>query len=246
MSTKPRGPVTKTATGIGRKAEATRQALLSAARVVIARDGFANARIADISREAGKAVGVFYSYFRDKNELFSALVDAFLVDLTRLTPTPNAYEEHTAAAVRTAVHTFWTSYRHFHPEMLGLFESALSDPALLEIWRKIRARSIRRFAFRIRKQQEKGLCLDLDPELAASALSGMLEFTCFNWHSLKLDYPGVQIDDERAVQTLYDLIARVLELSDSHVDSKMASSSRSANSMHRAKASKPRRRESVR
>jgi AcrR family transcriptional regulator len=214
MNANARDPVTKKTASAGRKAELTRQALLDAARVVIERDGFANARITDIAREAGKAVGVFYSYFKDKSELFSALVDAFLVDLTRLTPTPSAYEEHTAVAVKAAVKTFWISYRKFHPEMLGLFESALGDPVLLEIWRKIRARSIRRFAFRIRKQQEKGRCLSLDPELAASALSGMLEFTCFNWHSAKLDYPGVRIGDDEAVETLYDLISRVLELSE--------------------------------
>lgn len=195
-----------------RKAEATRAALLEAARTVIARDGYANARIVDIAQEAGKSAGVFYSYFEDKNTLFTALVEEFHDDLTRLTPPPGEYEEHTDQAIRQAVRVFWTAYQKFQPELAGLIEVSPSDPALLALWRKIRQRGIRRFAFRIRKQQEHGLCRGLDPELAASALHNMLEFTCFNWHSRKLDFPEQRVGDDKAIETLYGLIARVLEL----------------------------------
>lgn len=209
MPTPRRPPVTP-----GRKAEATRQALLEAARVVIARDGFANARIADIARQAGKSVGVFYTYFDDKPALFAALLETFHADLVALTPAPPAYEEDTAAAVRSALAGFWSTYRRYHPEMLGLLETGMADPAVLEVWRKIRRRGIRRFAFRIRRQQELGLCRGLDAEFAASALHGMLEFTCFNWHSGRLDYPEGPLGDDVAVDTLYGLVARVLELDD--------------------------------
>lgn len=195
-----------------RKAEATRQALLDAARVVIARDGYTNARIVDIAREAGKSAGVFYSYFEDKTELFSALVDAFYQDVKRFTPPPAEYEEHTASAVRSSVAAFWGAFRQFHPEMMGLQETALSDPALLLVWRKIRQQGIRRFAFRIRKQQALGKCVGMDPDLSASALQGLLEFTCFNWHSGKLDFPDATLDDAKAIDTLYQIIARALEL----------------------------------
>jgi AcrR family transcriptional regulator len=205
----------KTTASPGRKAEATRQALLDAARVVIARDGFANARIVDIARQAGRSVGVFYTYFDDKAALFAALLEAFHADTIQLTPAPPAYEENTTAAVRAALAGFWSTYRQYHPEMLGLLETGIADAAVLEVWRKMRRRGVRRFAFRIRKQQEKGRCTGLDPELAASALHGMLEFTCFNWHSRRLDFPDATISDERAVDTLYRLVARVLELDDS-------------------------------
>lgn len=209
-------PTTPTsAASLGRKAEATRQALLEAARVVIARDGFASARIVDIASQAGKSVGVFYAYFEDKPALFGALLEAFHQEVVRLTPAPPAYEENTTEAVRAALRGFWTTYRRYHPEMLGLFETGLSDPAVLEVWRKMRRRGIRRFAFRIRKQQHNGRCRGLDPELAASALHGMLEFACFNWHSRKLDAPDSAIGDARAVDTLYRIVARVLELDDS-------------------------------
>jgi AcrR family transcriptional regulator len=204
----------RTTASPGRKAEATRQALLDAARVVIARDGFANARIVDIARQAGRSVGVFYTYFEDKPALFAALLEAFHADMIGLTPAPAAYEQNTTAAVRAALAGFWSTYRQYHPEMLGLLETGIADAAVLEVWRKMRRRGIRRFAFRIRKQQEGGRCTGLDPDLAASALHGMLEFTCFNWHSHRLDFPNATISDERAVDTLYRLVARVLELDD--------------------------------
>jgi len=196
----------------GRKAGATRQALLAAARVVIARDGFAHARIADIARQAGKSVGVFYTYFDDKAALFAALLEAFHEELVEIAPPPSAYEENTAAAVRAALAGFWATYRRYHPEMLGLLESGLADPGVLEVWRRMRNRGIRRFAHRIRRQQARGRCVGLDPDLAASALHGMLEFTCFNWHSRRLDFPDTEVTDERAVDTLYRLVASVLEL----------------------------------
>lgn len=233
------GAVTPASTaGPGRKAEATRQALLDAARVVIARDGFANARIVDIARQAGKSVGVFYAYFQDKPALFAALLEAFHEDMVRLTPAPAAYEENTTEAVRAALRGFWTTYRRYHPEMLGLLETGLADPAVLEVWRRMRRRGMRRFAFRIRRQQERGRCRGLDAELAASALHGMLEFTCFNWHSRKLDWPDAAIDDERAVDTLYRIVAQVLELDDAAAAGAPAPDARPAPARTRAPAAK--------
>ena len=58
--------------------------------------------------------------------------------------------------------------------------------------------------------------------MAASALHGMLEFTCFNWHSQMLDYPDAAVNDVKAVDTLYTMIARVLELDDTPVPAKAA------------------------
>lgn len=223
----------------GRKAEATRTALLDAARKVIARDGYVNARIADIAHEAGKSVGVFYSYFKDKTEIFAALVDAFHEDLKRTTPPPSEYDENTAATVKFAIGVFWTTSRQFHPEMLGLLETAFSDAALLSVWRRIRGRSIRRFAFRIRKQQELGRCQGLNPEMAASALHGMLEFTCFNWHSQMLDYPDAPVNDAKAIDTLYSMIAKVLELDDLPQEVGAASPMQVKKAVKAAKTSKP-------
>jgi AcrR family transcriptional regulator len=54
--------------------EARRQAILKAALSVFAERGFAAARLDDVATRAGVAKGTLYLYFRDKVDLFEALV----------------------------------------------------------------------------------------------------------------------------------------------------------------------------
>jgi AcrR family transcriptional regulator len=53
----------------------TREALVRAAREVFERDGFLDARIADIASAAGVATGSFYTYFNSKEDAFAAVID---------------------------------------------------------------------------------------------------------------------------------------------------------------------------
>lgn len=52
----------------------TRQQLLECARLVFARDGFEGARLQDIAEAAGKTRGALYAHFKDKEDLFFALI----------------------------------------------------------------------------------------------------------------------------------------------------------------------------
>jgi AcrR family transcriptional regulator len=52
----------------------TRQELLNAARRFFARDGFEAARLQDIAESAGKTRGALYTHFKNKEDLFFALV----------------------------------------------------------------------------------------------------------------------------------------------------------------------------
>lgn len=51
------------------KGERTRQRLMDAAVRLLARDGYHDLKITEVSAEAGLSTGVFYIYFRDKNDL---------------------------------------------------------------------------------------------------------------------------------------------------------------------------------
>jgi AcrR family transcriptional regulator len=55
------------------RSEATRKALLKAARKIFARDGFEAARIEDIAAEAGRSRGAFYANFANKEAAIFAL-----------------------------------------------------------------------------------------------------------------------------------------------------------------------------
>jgi AcrR family transcriptional regulator len=59
-----------------RKAQ-NRAKLLAAARKVFAEKGFGEATARDIVRETDLATGTFYNYFRDKDEVFRALLEEF-------------------------------------------------------------------------------------------------------------------------------------------------------------------------
>jgi AcrR family transcriptional regulator len=55
------------------RSERTRAALLAAAEIVFARDGFEASRIEDIAAQAGRSRGAFYANFANKTEVFLAL-----------------------------------------------------------------------------------------------------------------------------------------------------------------------------
>jgi AcrR family transcriptional regulator len=57
------------------RTEATRRALLDAAKRIFARDGFEAARIEDIAGATGHTRGAFYANFNNKEDLFFALFE---------------------------------------------------------------------------------------------------------------------------------------------------------------------------
>src|SRR5699024_6063090 len=68
------GPVDGGTTGLSRRRAETRDRLIAAAVTVFARVGVDQARVEDISEEAGYTRGAFYSNFTDKDELIVALL----------------------------------------------------------------------------------------------------------------------------------------------------------------------------
>ena len=68
-------PKTREQTKHQQKTEATRRALLDAARRIFARDGFEASRIEDIAGATGHTRGAFYAHFSSKEDLFFALFE---------------------------------------------------------------------------------------------------------------------------------------------------------------------------
>ncbi|MGE0788667.1 MAG: TetR/AcrR family transcriptional regulator [Sandaracinaceae bacterium] len=74
--------------------DARREAIVAAAAEVFAKKGYGHAKIADIATAAGLSHGLVYHYFRSKDEVFAAIVEAAMAtireDLTGDAPTPLA------------------------------------------------------------------------------------------------------------------------------------------------------------
>ena len=66
-----------------RKGDRTRLQIKTAARVIFARDGFLNSTIAEIMKEAQRSIGVFYRYYKSKDELLLELTEEFRQKLLR-------------------------------------------------------------------------------------------------------------------------------------------------------------------
>ena len=88
----------------------TERALLDAGRVVIARDGYAAAKIADIASLAGAAMGSFYTYFGGKEHLLVALAVDFKHDVGRRFASIEVKNRVLPELMRDLVACYWDAY----------------------------------------------------------------------------------------------------------------------------------------
>jgi len=170
------------------KGEETRSALLRAASTLFAEQGYHQTSVPDIVRAAGVGHGTFYEYFGSRR--------AILVELTRQVADvesrlPRLKSQDLAERVRAEI--FW--YLSDHVEHLELskvwHEASNADPEIAETRRRERARRIAR----VRKGIEAaGTRPDIDPEIAAAALTAMLEEFAQRWF-VEGDGPGRSAHD---------------------------------------------------
>jgi AcrR family transcriptional regulator len=195
---------------VSAKGRRTRERLLKAARVVFERDGFVDARVADIADEAGVAHGTFYTYFDSKPEIFRTVVADVMAQVwyTR-DSTDGELGVAPYEAIERANRQFLRVYRE-HGAMLGLMEQAITyDRELRDLRLMVRERSVERVRRSIERMQAAGTVRnDVDAECASSALVSMVSNFVYFWLVMgEGDY-----DDERAVQTLTKLWASALEM----------------------------------
>jgi len=163
------------------RADATRNraALVTAARRVFERDGFVAARITDIADEAGLAHGSFYSHFRTKEDALAAVLTEVAEEMLHPGPEfPDARDP--AAAIEAANLAYLQAYQRNAALMLVLEQVASVDKDFLSL-RLERSRAfLERNAGFISRLQLDGIAdPDLDPELAALALSVMVSRSAY-------------------------------------------------------------------
>ena len=125
-------PPEKLAAG-SRKARAaqTEVALKEAARRVFARSGYLDAKITDITAEAGRSVGSFYKHFAGKEEVLQALLADWIAQAgAELTSHDAGDDLSQEPALRARVAVYWHTYRAHFPEIQALRQAALVSPDL--------------------------------------------------------------------------------------------------------------------
>ena len=138
------------------------------------RHGYANARVEDITEEAGYAVGSFYTYFRDKEDVFHHVLGALSDDgstAAQAWPEPGG---DFAAEVATGVSRFWRRFDTVARLWAVVEEASLRDDLarelLLDRWSTFRATVVPRFAT---AQQAGAISPDVDVTVTVWALGAM-------------------------------------------------------------------------
>jgi AcrR family transcriptional regulator len=160
----------------------TREALVRAARRVFEHDGFLEARITDIAKEAGVAAGSFYTYFNDKEDAFAAVMEEVNDEMLhpRLLGSPGDRDDP-VALIEAANRAYLAAYRR-NAKLMALMEQVAQ---IDEDFRTLRLRRAKAFIDRnaraIARLQHEGLAdPELDPQLAAEAMSSMVSRVAYN------------------------------------------------------------------
>jgi AcrR family transcriptional regulator len=189
----------------GAKGRATRQAFIDAARRVFARNGYLRARITDIADEAGKSVAAFYNYFDNKAQLLAELALDFNTELQQLVVAPYRAGLSSPEALREALAAFWFHYKNRLPDIVAIFQASMVDEEFAARWQEIRASGVSMIAAGVRRAQSEGYCDTLNPDLAASALTAMLEYFSYVWLFQGGEVKSITLSDDLAIDTLWQL-----------------------------------------
>jgi AcrR family transcriptional regulator len=185
-----------------RKGDRTRLQIKAAARVIFARDGFLNSTIAEIMKEAQRSIGVFYRYYKSKDELLLELTEEFRQKLLREIHLPLQPKQDPIENFEDKLGVFWQLYMEDWPIVNSALQMSMVDEAFAKRWHDLRQQGIGAIAHIIGKAKKLGYCPTIDPHYAASALCSMLEFTCYNWTSRWGDFAGAKMSKAAAIQTL--------------------------------------------
>ena len=196
---------------------ATREAFREAARRVFARDGYLNARLVDIAHEAGRSTSLLYQHYDGKAELLADLADNFVNELREAVRRPIGQQSDTVPDLRASIRAFWFHYRLRMGEVVGITQAAVVDPQFMTRWKELQRESTDMVARGIRRAQAEGYCPGVEPLIAASALTLMVENFCAFWqYEGGLD--GVTITDDQAIDTLHDLWSHAIYWKPAHTE----------------------------
>jgi AcrR family transcriptional regulator len=155
----------------------TRQKLLTAGKKVFERDGFLQARVADIAAEAGVSHGSFYHYFESKESIFRVIAEAVEVRLISVDDGAHGKEKthDPIEKVRAANRSYLLAYKKEAKIMRVIEEVSRYDDEV----RKVRVERDNDLAARlesaIRSLQAQGVAdTRVDGRYAAMALGGMV------------------------------------------------------------------------
>lgn len=160
-----------------RRTEATRRALLTAARSVLVQHGYARATVAQIARAAGRAHGTFYLYFENKEDIYSTLLEDMwtsLKDQSRDVWRRDVPLE----SVRATVDRYVAAFEENVDLWRLLDEMSVTNPRFLELRDETRRQFVRKIQRGIEGSLSQADVGDMRTEIVAELLAGMVDEAC--------------------------------------------------------------------
>lgn len=185
---------------VSRRGQRTEEALLAGAQRVFAEQGYFNAKIADITKAAGRSPGAFYTYYENKAQLLDALLERFSLEVTEAALASRS--EDPRDRIRGSVAAYWSRFREHKGVIIGLFQLSMTEPAYARRWQAIRATGIAGIAREVDAAKRAGLPDGQDSAVMASALLSMMESFAMTWLAGIGDAGVEPPDDEAAVDVL--------------------------------------------
>ncbi len=184
------------------KAQRTRQKILQAAREIFAEKGFAKATAEEISTKAGVGYGTFYLYFTDKRQALHTIlseVDDQLYQL-RSSEVNIGVGLGALAPIKATISGFFESFKANADILKICHELSATDPDFREQHNKVRSRLVNRMKEHLLKGLEFGNTRSVDPEIASTALAGLIETIATEWF-----FNNRPWDKDKVVQTVAKL-----------------------------------------
>jgi len=166
-----------------RKGVKTRQIFMEAARRVFVRDGYLNAEISEIAKEAGKSNGTFYIYFENKSALLDAMIEEFHAFIN------SRFQEHDdqwyaaskAEDWELIVKNMWSTFKLHAATFHALSQASKVDEHFAKAYAHIRERARADFMNFLKARQKLGFCKSINLQYAAMALETMIVYCMNEW-----------------------------------------------------------------
>jgi AcrR family transcriptional regulator len=187
------------------RSRTTKSRLLDAGQLLICRKGYHGTNSKEIAAEAGAAIGSFYAYFRDKKDLFIAILERYTERIFASVP-DLPIQELAQEQAGDLLHEYVGSVIRAHdlPELhRELYVVLRNDPDLQLLIDRWQQESVRRLEEALQNASEHLVIQDI--RAAAVLLHAALEAII-----QRITLFQVAVDQDRLVKELADMFARYL------------------------------------
>jgi AcrR family transcriptional regulator len=190
------------------RGQRTRDALVRAARPVFEERGFSDTTMSDVADAAGVSHGTVYTYFPSKESLLSEVCNAAVGEVFTAVRVPDDLRADPITRVEEGNRRYLIAYAANARLLEVVEQAATTDPHFRELVDGLRGVFVDKTRATLQHFQADGLAdPELDPEIAAPALVGMVESFGRRWHAL-----GSTYDLDEVVRTLTRLWTQAVAL----------------------------------